>query len=231
MQSELDKAIPLVVKAEAALAGLNVKDFQELKALKTPSVTLVACMSCVLHLFCTLDTRIGTDKKGKLKEDNNWKACLRLMEKPDKFIEMLNGFKLYVDEGRVPAQNVEAIKPTLDDPDFLPEKLAKVSGAARGVCDWIINISLYYNVVVQVEPMRQAVREAEVELDKAMATKKHFEDLVAELKAKLKVLQDELDKVIKEKEDAEATAAACERKLGFATRLVNALGAEGERWA
>lgn len=75
-----------------------------------------------------------------------------------------------------------------------------------------------------------AVREAEVQLAEAMATKNHFESLVAELKAKLQVLQDELDKVIKEKEDAEATAASCEKKLGYATRLVNALGAEGERW-
>lgn len=33
------------------------------------------------------------------------------------------------------------------------------------------------------------------------------------------------------KEEAEATAARCARKLGLATRLVLALGAEGERWS
>jgi exonuclease VII small subunit len=64
----------------------------------------------------------------------------------------------------------------------------------------------------------------------ANANKKYYEDLVADLSAKLAVLQEKLDAVIKEKEDAEATAERCERKLGYATRLVNALGAEGERW-
>ena len=111
MQADLDLAIPLVQKAEAALAGLNVKDFQELKALKTPSAVLVGCMTCVLHLFASLKDNIKVDKKGRLNEENNWKACLRLMEKPDKFLEMLNGFKLFIDEEKVPAQNVDAIRP------------------------------------------------------------------------------------------------------------------------
>lgn len=35
---------------------------------------------------------------------------------------------------------------------------------------------------------------------------------------------------MKKKADAEATAAACERKKSLATRLVKALGAEGKRW-
>jgi dynein heavy chain len=64
-----------------------------------------------------------------------------------------------------------------------------------------------------------------------MATKKEFEDLVADLQAKLKVLVDAYNDAMKKKEDAEATAERCTRRLGLATRLVSALGAEGERWA
>jgi len=54
--------------------------------------------------------------------------------------------------------------------------------------------------------------------------------LVAELRAKLQVLIDKYDAAMKKKADAEATAARCEKKLSLATRLVNALGAEGVRW-
>ena len=64
-----------------------------------------------------------------------------------------------------------------------------------------------------------------------MATKQLYEDRVAELQAKLKVLIDKLDAALAKKRDAEETAAKCEKKLGLATRLVNALGAEGERWS
>jgi dynein heavy chain, axonemal len=56
---------------------------------------------------------------------------------------------------------VDAIRPTLADENFTAEKLGKVSAAARGVCDWIINICMYYDVVVSVEPKKIAVREAE----------------------------------------------------------------------
>jgi hypothetical protein len=36
VQADLDAAIPLVIKAKAALEGLNVKDLQSLKALANP---------------------------------------------------------------------------------------------------------------------------------------------------------------------------------------------------
>ena len=55
------------------------------------------------------------------------------------------------------------------------------SSAAGGLCDWIINITAYYDVVVSVEPKKLAVKEAEEQLATAMATKKEFEDLVADL--------------------------------------------------
>lgn len=64
-----------------------------------------------------------------------------------------------------------------------------------------------------------------------MGIKKHYEDLVADLKAQLKILEDKLDAALTKKREAEETAAKCEKKLSLATRLVNALGAEGERWA
>jgi dynein heavy chain, axonemal len=116
-------------------------------------------------------------------------------------------------------------------PEFTPEELANKSSAAKGICDWIINITMYYDVVVSVEPKKKAVAEAEVQLAEAMATKKEYEDLVAELTAKLAVLQAAFDKANADKEEAEATAARCVRRLDLAQRLVSALGAEGERWS
>jgi dynein heavy chain len=187
--------------------------------------------TAVLHLYCTLDPLINTDKKGKLKEEKPWNTALKMMNKPAAFLAQLNEFKGYVDTDKVPAQNFDAIRETLAMENFTPEVLNKASQAARGVCDWIINITKYYDVVVSVEPKKKAVREAEVQLEEAMGIKKHYEDLVADLKAQLKVLIDKLDAALARKKDAEETAAKCEKKLGLATRLVNALGAEGERWS
>jgi len=34
------------------------------------------------------------------------------------------------------------------------------SSAAAGLCDWIVNITMYYDVVISVEPKKAAVAEA-----------------------------------------------------------------------
>jgi dynein heavy chain len=36
----------------------------------------------------------------------------------------------------------------------------KSSPAASGLCDWIINITMYFDVVISVEPKKLAVKEA-----------------------------------------------------------------------
>ena len=49
--------------------------------------------------------------------------------------------------------------------------------------------------------------------------------------AALKILQDQFQAVMDDKEAAEAEAAKCAQKLDLAQRLVNALGSESVRWA
>lgn len=66
-----------------------------------------------------------------------------------------------VDLDKVPAQNFDAIRETLANPEFTPDQLENKSRAARAICDWIINITAYYDVVVSVEPKKKAVKEAE----------------------------------------------------------------------
>ena len=53
------------------------------------------------------------------------------------------------------------IKDTLAKEDFTAEIISKKSGAAGGLCDWIINIAKYYEVVVSVEPLRIEKAEGE----------------------------------------------------------------------
>jgi dynein heavy chain len=49
--------------------------------------------------------------------------------------------------------------------------MASKSEAAAGVCNWIININLYYDVVVNTEPKRLAVEKAKVDLAEATEIK------------------------------------------------------------
>ena len=106
-----------------------------------------------------------------------------------------------------------------------------MSSVAAGLCSWVININVYYDVYVNVEPKRLAVEAAKKELADANAQKAEVDALVAKLNAELDVLMASFKEAMDTKQAAMDEKARCERKLGLATRLMNALGAEQERWA
>jgi dynein heavy chain len=93
VQADLDQALPLVEKAKAALEGLNVSHFRDLKALKSPPKDIEKTFTACLHLLCRYHPEVPTDKNGKLKSDNPWKTALALMGNPGKFLEILLGFR------------------------------------------------------------------------------------------------------------------------------------------
>jgi|TARA_B110000977_G_scaffold161001_1_gene205681 dynein heavy chain len=104
----------------------------------------------------------------------------------------------------------------INDPEYTPEKVGAVSGAAKGLCQWVHAMFIYGNVAKEVAPKRarlkaaqealkkkqEALREAEKKLklvlDKVQAlkdtyevstsNKKALEDELADLEAKVRVL-------------------------------------------
>mmetsp|Transcript_18223 Transcript_18223/g.24327 ORF Transcript_18223/g.24327 Transcript_18223/m.24327 type:complete len:280 (+) Transcript_18223:1962-2801(+) len=154
-----------------------------------------------------------------------------MMKDPLKFMENLNDYKRIIDEMRVPPHNFAAIQDIINDANFTPENLASKAEAAAGVCNWIKNINLYFDVVVNTEPKRQAVEKAKVDLAEATETKETMQKLVAELQAKLDILMRTYQEAMDKKKGAEDEAARCERRLNLANRLVSALGSEKGRWA
>lgn len=154
------------------------------------------------------------------------------MKDPNGFVrDHLNTFKSKIDTLEVCPHGFKAIRDILKDEDFVPEKIKTKSTAAAGLCDWILNIVQYYDVVVTVEPKKIAVAQAQETLRQATEKKEEVDALVASLNAKLAVLQAEFQKAMDEKNAAEAEANKCAGKLDRANRLVNALGSESERWA
>jgi len=111
-----------------------------------------------------------------------------MMKDPNKFMENLNAYKAIIDDMRIPAVNFAAIQEYLADEGFTPENMKTKSEAAAGVTNWIININLYYDVVVNTEPKRLAVEKANIDLAEANETKATMNALVAELQARLDVL-------------------------------------------
>merc|ERR1719428_715386 len=228
---DLAAAIPLVEQAEKALDVLDKKDFTELKALGKPPGGVAEVFEVVMHLFAGIDPNIDVDKKGKVK-DPSWKGAQKMINNPEKFLINLKMYKMVIDDSKVPQQNVDAAKKVKDamGEDFTADAMRKKSSAAAGLCEWIINIIMYYDVVIQVEPKKQALREATETLAAANARLAEVKALVKELEDKLAVLIAEFDKAMAEKDAVMAEAAKCQNKLDMAQRLVGALSANGVIW-
>lgn len=229
-KEDLAKAIPLVEEAEKALDVLDKKDFQELKALSKPPPLVDELCFAAMHLQAGIDPNIDVDKKGP--KDLSWKGATKMMNQPEKFLQNLKNFKDEIDESRVPLQNVDKarkIQIALGE-SFTGEAMGKKSNAAAGLCIWIINIIMYYDVVVTVEPKKRALKEAQDTLAAANTKLAEVTALVAELEARLAKLMKDFDKAMAEKNAVMAEAQKCQNKLDMAQRLVNALSANGTIW-
>lgn len=91
-------------------------------------------------------------------------------------------FKEKVDTNEVYHTNFKYVKDNLLKLDhFKTEVMATRSAAAKGLCDWVINICKYYDVIQDVEPKRKALKESVEQLTEANAKLKIVQDNVREL--------------------------------------------------
>jgi len=189
VNKDLEAALPLVEKAEKALQGLDIKDFQFLKALPSPPSAIEKVFFVVCHLIAGVHPNVPVDKKRKLNAPNGvWKLSVALMKNPKDFVEFLDKFKAAIDEQKTSPHGFKAIRETLQDPEFNVESIITKSKAAAGLCDWVINIIDYYDVVIEVEPKRRAVAKANADLAAASEKKAEVDALVAKLNEELAVL-------------------------------------------
>lgn len=153
------------------------------------------------------------------------------MKSPDEYTAKLKEFKDIVDQNQVPSANVQFVKQNFaNQPFFTGEQMAAKSGAAKGVCEWVINILKYYDVIQDVEPKRKALKESEEQLSAATIKLNEVNEIVRVLNEQLDKLKAEFDKANAEKNAAIAEADRCARRLNLAQRLVTALSSENERW-
>jgi len=86
--------------------------------------------------------------KNKKPKDNSWKSCLKMMRSPDDFMKKLMEHKDIIDANLVPPANMRHVRDNyITNESFRPEIMEKKSMAAKGVCDWCINMVKYWEVI------------------------------------------------------------------------------------
>jgi len=222
--AELAAAEPAIKKAEAALNGLNKNSLTELKSLANPPAPVLNVTAAVQYMTAPK----GTNLK---KLDVSWAGAKKMMGSADAFLQMLQAFdkdgflpenKEFVRKYTGPADN--------PNPEFNAEFMASKSGAAAGLCDWIVNICIYHDIYLDVEPKRQKLAEAEATLEEANTKLEQVRAQVKALEDRKAELQGQLEESVAAKNELEAKADATAKRANLAQRLVNGLYDEGVRW-
>lgn len=202
--------MPALQAAEAALNVLTKKDMSELKAYAKPPALVELTLNGVMTV---------------LRRPANWDECKKQLGDPNFMNKLLEFDKDKLDDGLL-----KKIAKYTNNPDYQPDVIAKVSGAAKGLCLWVRAMEVYGRVSKEVAPKRAKLKSAQDTLAKKQAALKVAQDQLAEVLAKVQALKDKYDESTASKKKLEDELEDLEGKLIRAEKLVTGLAGERERW-
>ena len=222
-QSGYDEVVPIMQAAMAAVQGLDKKYIVEVKSMPKPPPGVVLTLEAVCILFGIPPKMVG---QAGAKNADYWEPSKKLLSDPH-FIKRIMEFK----KDEVPADVMTKIANYYNNPQFEPSKIAVSSKAAENLCQWVRAIVKYNQVLVDVRPKEEALRESELIL-------KRTTELLNEKKAQLKQVTDLLDELRRQFEEQDrqkkiiaARVEDTQLKIERAQRLSEQMVGERTRWA
>ncbi|CAE8610871.1 unnamed protein product [Polarella glacialis] len=227
-EKDLAEALPALNVAEKALRSLKLANLQELKSLAIPPGGVKLCLEAVCVIFGVKPVKKNDPNNPGKKFDDFWEASQKgPLSDPKKLLDDLFQF----DKDNIPEPIIAAIGHYVDREDFVPEQIKKASVACEALCMWTRAMHKYHFVAKAVEPKRRLLADAESSLEITMTKLRGAQ---AELKAvedKLAQLESDYTSSITKQEQLTKEMELCETKLSNATKLIDGLGGEKDRWA
>ncbi|XP_067855101.1 dynein axonemal heavy chain 1 [Heptranchias perlo] len=224
-QKDLDEALPALDAALASLKSLNKNDVTEVRGMQRPPLGVKLVIEAVCIMKGIKPKKVAGEKPGT-KIDDYWEPGKGLLQDPAKFLESL--FKY--DKDNIPDSVIKSIQPYIDNEDFMPAAIAKVSKACTSICQWVRAMHKYHFIARAVEPKRQALREAQEDL---AATQKILEEAkgrLEDVELGIAALEAKYLDCVAKKEELENKCEQCEQRLIRADKLINGLSDEKIRW-
>ncbi|KAM4603926.1 dynein axonemal heavy chain 6 [Polymixia lowei] len=209
-QRDLDEALPALDGANKALDALDKADISEIRVFTKPPDLVMTVMEAV----CIL-----------LNAKPDWPGAKQLLG-DSYFLKRLMDY----DKDNIKPQILQKLQKYVNNSDFIPEKVEKVSKACRSMCMWVRAMDLYSKVLREVGPKREKLAAAQAELDVTMATLRDKQEQLQEVENQIWILQEQFESSVAEKEGLAKTMALTEARLGRAGKLTAALGDEQVRW-
>ena len=207
----LAQAMPALEAASAALNVLTKKDMSEMKAYAKPPAMVELCLQGVMTV---------------LKKTPTWEQAKKELGKPD----FLNTLMNYDKDKHLNDELLKKIKKFVDNPDYEPENIGKVSGAAKGLCQWVHAMYVYGGVNKEVAPKKRKLENAQKALEKKQKALAAAEEKLQAVLDKVKALQDKYEESTGNKKALEDEFEDLSQKLARAETLVSGLAGEKIRW-
>lgn len=207
---DLEVVMPQLRTAQEALKALNKADINEIKVFQKPP----KLVQFVMESVCIL-----------LNSKPDWNNAKTLMNDVN-FLKRLQEY----DANNISESTVKKLRPYVENKEFQPAVVEKVSKTARSMCAWVIAMNRYAEVYKDIEPKIRKRDAAENELRQVMAVLKYKQNQLAEIEAKIQALKDDLDVKQKEMQAIQDRYDVNSLRLTRAGRLTAALSDEEVRW-
>ncbi|TYZ63897.1 hypothetical protein PybrP1_001177 [[Pythium] brassicae (nom. inval.)] len=226
-QRDLDAALPALDAALECLNKLKKADIDEAKALKTPPSGVKLTMEVVCILFGQKPvSKPDPDRPGK-KLNDYWEVAQKVvLSNANKFMESLLTF----DKDNIPDAIVTKVAPYMEDPSFTPDQIEKSSKACTAICMWARAMYTYHFVARAVEPKKQALAEAQQELDATLTVLQSAQANLQQVSDRLAELERSYQGAVAKKEELAGKVVQCQVQLQNAEKLIGGLGGEEVRW-
>ncbi|XP_062252615.1 dynein axonemal heavy chain 1 [Platichthys flesus] len=224
-KKNLDEALPALDSALTSLKSLNKTDVAEVRGLQRPPNGVRLVMEALCIMKGIKPKKLPGEKPGT-KIDDYWEVGKGLLQDPGKFLDSL--FKY--DKDNIPDTVITLVQPYMDNDDFQPAAIAKVSKACTSICQWVRAMHVYHFVSKAVEPKRLALKGAQDDLAETQIILDDANAKLAEVEGGIATLQATYQKCLAKKDELDNKYQLCEARLVRADKLIGGLADEKVRW-
>ncbi|KAL6464354.1 hypothetical protein MHYP_G00266710 [Metynnis hypsauchen] len=225
-QKDLDEALPALVAALTSLKSLNKNDVIEVRAMQRPPQGVKLVIETVCIMKGIKPKKVAGEKPGT-KVDDYWEPGKGLLQDPGKFLEGLFKF----DKDNIPDSVIKLVQPYINNEEFQPASIAKVSKACTSICQWVRAMHVYHFVAKAVEPKRQALAEAQEDLAVTQRILDEAKTKLAAVEEGIATLQAKYHDCLAKRDELDSKCQLCEGRLIRADKLIGGLADEKVRWS
>ncbi len=209
-EKDLGEAMPAYYSAVESLDALDKKSIQEIKSFANPPEMVEFTLNAVCIMF-------GVKP--------NWKEAKNLMNDM-KFLDKLKNY----DKDHIPKSKIRKLKPFMKNKNFTPEKVEKVSAAAKSLCMWVRAMHTYDRVAKTIAPKRKKLAKAEAQLEAVNVQLQEKQNALAKVEQRVADLQAMFQESENKKQELEEKTRLTLIQMERAQQLMSGLAGEKVRW-